>query len=363
MPKPDSRIIAAENELRVLELAWRMGWARASDFAYAVWPHGSQAAAMARRTVSRLLRRDELIGALSQHGPVYGLGRPGARRLIAAGVHDANGQPPTSSKDALRGARERNAPHRMLCNEIALYLQRRHPDTQIVFERELLARRWPLHKDLTKTPDALQLFPPHHACWIEVERAYKNRQDFDRLVQHLLRLGDNPLDGEPLPVGGGYHMFSALVAGRPFDIKRILDALHRVNDERVRNILELDPGVDSPLCFAVRLAPFDFITLTAPEADAALATLAALRIETNAETLAGAALSAALVGLGAAHPSAEQVAAETEGIEQFLAEEYATAEEPDMEWVDVDVEGAELDAWKVPVALTASGGLGRAPAG
>lgn len=201
MVKKDGRVIAAENEVRVLRALHRFGWLRTRDLAALVWQHWqrrplgdpSLVAAnatganlrMAQYTMRRLTRDRQVLRSRGPNGSVlYALAEAGARRLQQIGIPAATG------KDIVRGFSTAHFRHRTIANEIAIsgIVQ----GFRVSTEREIAQDRWlgGATGIVGKKPDVL-LQSDGSLWWVEVEKSRKNAKDYGRLLNWLAQVGND----------------------------------------------------------------------------------------------------------------------------------------------------------------------------
>lgn len=195
MRNKDGRLIARENEARVLRALHRFGWLRTRDLAALCWrrwasrPSGppgvgttqptASAVRMAQRTVSRLREaRLVIVGQGPDGSIIYALSEGGARALKDAGVTAISG------KDLVRGFSTAYYRHRCIANEIAVsgMVQGFRAST----EREIAQGHW-LGGDAGiagKRPDVL-LRSDNRVWWVEVERSRKNARSYQLFLVWL----------------------------------------------------------------------------------------------------------------------------------------------------------------------------------
>ncbi|TAL76294.1 MAG: hypothetical protein EPN76_12110 [Burkholderiaceae bacterium] len=194
-PAQDGRVIALENELRVLRAIHRFGWLRARDLAVVVWrrPAGPSTTApglqpptptaaelrMAQKTLARLRKKRQVLHAQApDYSRLYALAEAGVRALRARGA-DA-----TTGKDALRAFSLDHYHHRRIANEVAISAL--IEGYKISTERETAQGRWLGGREgiARKIPDAL-LRAGSAIYWVEVEYSRKNQPDYQRLLAWL----------------------------------------------------------------------------------------------------------------------------------------------------------------------------------
>jgi len=192
----DGRVLARENELRVLRALHRFGWLRTRDLAVLVWQRWAAKPSsdgpnlrrllptaaglrMAQRTLRRLRDARQVLSSLAPDGStLYALAEAGARCLQSIGVAA------TSGKDLLRQFSSSHFRHRCIANEIAI--------AAIVggfrasTDRETAQGHWlgGASGIAGKRPDAL-LRSSELMWWVEVERSRKNAKDYAKLLAWL----------------------------------------------------------------------------------------------------------------------------------------------------------------------------------
>lgn len=195
MVKKDGRLVAQENEIKVLRALHRFGWLRTRDLASLCWqrwalkpggppnlkPIAASASGirMAQRTLRRLrAARFVIVGKGADGSVIYALSSGGARKL-----HD-NGVLASSGKDLVRAFSSAHYRHRCIANEVAIaaIVQGFRAST----EREIAQGRW-LGGDAGiagKRPDVL-LRGSNRLYFVEVERSRKNAKDYQALLVWL----------------------------------------------------------------------------------------------------------------------------------------------------------------------------------
>ncbi|WP_201786914.1 hypothetical protein [Acidihalobacter prosperus] len=195
MNKHDGRVIAQENELRVLRALNRFGWLRTRDLAALLWQRWSQqpreapdlkpaqptasGLRMSQRTLRRLRGKRRVLSARAPDGStIYALSEAGARSLNQLGIAAATG------KDLLRSFSTAHFRHRCIANEIALGSIIK--GFRVSTEREIARGLWLGGEEgiAGKKPDTL-LRADGKVWWIEVERSRKNAKDYSRLLRWL----------------------------------------------------------------------------------------------------------------------------------------------------------------------------------
>jgi len=201
MTKKDGRIVAAENETRVLRALHRFGWLRTRDVAALLWlpwqkhPSGQPSFSplvasasglrMAQYTLRRLaVARHVLPGRGPDGSVLYALAEAGARRLRQVGV------PAVSGKDIVRGFSSAHFRHRTVANEIAIAAIAQ--GFRVSTEREIAQDRWigGATGIAGKKPDVL-LLDRGNLTWVEVEKSAKRKADFARLVAWVATVGND----------------------------------------------------------------------------------------------------------------------------------------------------------------------------
>lgn len=195
MQTKDGRLLARENEIKVLRALHRFGWLRTRDLAALVWtrwqrqPTGvptlmpfvasASGLRMAQRTLRRLSdTRQVLRGKAPDGSIIYALAEAGARRLQQLGVPAATG------KDLVRSFSTGQFRHRAIANEIAIsgIIAGFRAST----EREIAQDKWfgGANGVVGKKPDVL-LTGGGLVWWVEVERSRKNANDYAKLLKWL----------------------------------------------------------------------------------------------------------------------------------------------------------------------------------
>lgn len=212
MAARDGRIIAAENEVRVLRALYRFGWLRTRDLGALAWQTWLRSASgeptlnapaatasglrMAQRTLRRLAdARQVLRGQAPDGSVIYALSEAGARRLQQTGV------PAKSGKDLIRSFSTAQFRHRSIANEIAI--SSIIAGFRVSTEREIAQDRWFGGADgiAGKKPDVL-LRVDKRVYWCEVERSRKNARDYEKLLKWLKLVADDAA-GESKLLGDG----------------------------------------------------------------------------------------------------------------------------------------------------------------
>lgn len=198
-PQPDNRIVADQNELKVLNLVRNFGHLRRAEIARGVWHHSKATVAdrMTQRTVARLTKNRELIERSNgSGGKSLLLGRRGASRLREKGFK-ANTGYDLSSVEGL------HYKHRSYATR---YLMERIAQGHGAYGEYALANRYcpitraQLVTTFKKVPDGLVLVPgPDRgwkdntitaADWIEVENSTKSTEELARILDIAWRIGE-----------------------------------------------------------------------------------------------------------------------------------------------------------------------------
>lgn len=189
----DGRLVAVENELKILLALHRFGWLPTRHLHAYVWPE-SAAPRMAQRTLERLREAGEVLHKRGRDGAVvYALTALGAKRLRKVYGIDAS-----SVKDIARRI-ERNYEHRCTANEVAIWWSQHERCAGFETEHEVSSGRALLRKKQAgfakkegKVPDAL-LFANAPAgvdadvvtIWVEAEGGHKNIAKQRHMVSEL----------------------------------------------------------------------------------------------------------------------------------------------------------------------------------
>ncbi|HDR9280229.1 TPA: hypothetical protein QDB45_001752 [Burkholderia vietnamiensis] len=202
MAKKDGRIVAAENETRVLRALHRFGWLRTRDLAALLWctpwqrhpiappsfvpvVASDSGLRMAQYTLRRLADTRQVLHGRGPDGSVlYALAEAGTRRLRQIGV------PAVSGKDIVRGFSSAHFRHRTVANEIAIAAITQ--GFRVGTEREIAQDRWfgGASGIAGKKPDVL-LNDRGNITWVEVEKSAKRKADFERLVVWVAKVGND----------------------------------------------------------------------------------------------------------------------------------------------------------------------------
>lgn len=201
MTNKDGRVIAQENEVRVLRALHRFGWLRTKDLAALVWQAWSTTPAaapslkpvaatsgnlrMAQRTLRRMYdKRLVLRGRAPDGGQIYGLAESGKQTLLQMGIRAESG------KDLVRAFSSAFYRHRCIANQIAIgaIITGYKAST----EREIAQGLWLGGEPgiAGKRPDVL-IRAREAIWWVEVERSRKNSKDYARLLAWLQRVAQD----------------------------------------------------------------------------------------------------------------------------------------------------------------------------
>lgn len=175
----DKRLIGERNTLAILGFVHRFGWLTSRMLSALVWPTASQAPAMARRTVKALVDDGMLLRRpLPDGGDCYTLSAAGARFL-----NDAAGTLASSGASLPLG----NPVHRACSNWYLIH--HLNDGTAVWTEHEIQTGSAPFTTIDGKVPDGL-LELDEGLVWVEVENAWKNRKERQKVVtfceRHLL---------------------------------------------------------------------------------------------------------------------------------------------------------------------------------
>lgn len=196
MTKQDCRLVAQQNELRILKMLFKFGFLRTRDIAALCWmpartmpPGGdfnlqpvaitASALRMAQITLRRL-NQNRLV--YSHTAPdsslIYGLSEAGARMLQGFGI------PASSGADWLRRFSPNQYHHRRISNEIAVCSMLL--GYRVASEREIATGQWygGMAGINGKKPDVL-IRSSKCAWWVEVERSQKTKSEYAKLVSTL----------------------------------------------------------------------------------------------------------------------------------------------------------------------------------
>lgn len=263
MTAHDGRIIAMENEVRVLRALHRFGWLRTRDLAVLVWqqwqsrPVGepdlrplvatASGLRMAQRTLRRLAEARQVLRGQAPDGSViYALSEAGARRLQQVGV------PAASGKDLIRSFSTAQFRHRSVANEIAIGSIL--AGYRVSTEREIAQDRWLGAADgiAGKKPDVL-LRADNHLYWVEVERSRKNAKDYAKLLAWL-KLVANDAAAESKLLGDGLVWARVVFVCTPAFMARLRRDLLAAGCKK--------SALDTLVCFETKLYRFEDIAFS-----------------------------------------------------------------------------------------------------
>lgn len=205
----DNRLIGERNTLAVLSLLHRFGWLTSRMIAALVWTNAKQGPAMARRAV-RTLTDDKLIlrRPLPGGGDCYTLSAAGARLL-----NETTGLSAHSGASLPLG----NTVHRACANWYVI----RHINegTTVWTEHEIQSGRAPLVSVDGKIPDAL-VDTPYGVIWVEVENAWKNRNERNKVVRFASR--QLPSGDRMCELAPGHYLCRVAIVGTSTDALRAM---------------------------------------------------------------------------------------------------------------------------------------------
>lgn len=251
----DKRVVGERNTLAVLTALHRFGWLTSAMLSVLVWPERAQGAAMARRTLAKLVQQRLVLRRELPGTACYTLAANGARLLS-----QQLGQP--IPRPLLLNPQ--NVVHRACANWYAIAKLRE--GYTVWTEFEIQCGRAPVLKHLRKVPDVL-VETTGGIMWVEVENAWKgraSRQEITAFCAHTF--GNADLLAELAPdhclcriviAGTNRAALLALV----HDFQRDHD-LHVVSEYALRNVeIALLPVTKSLGCGALRSfnAWFDFV--------------------------------------------------------------------------------------------------------
>lgn len=193
----DGRVVAQENELKVLKAVNLFGHLRRSEIAAAIWPTSSprSAEAMVRRTVKRLLDSGDLLERPNSLGGLSLILSPrGATKLNSEGLDADDGK----NLSSVEGPQFY---HRTLGTRYLI--EKAVAGAEVFGEYALIKGRAPvsrahLSERFHKYPDGLAVYPGEHrhyqpeytaADWIEVESAFKADDDYEKLINIAWKVG------------------------------------------------------------------------------------------------------------------------------------------------------------------------------
>ena len=194
----DGRIVAQENELKVLKAVNLFGHLRRAEIAAAIWPTSSPRSAetMVRRTVKRLLESGDLLERPNSLGGLSLILSPrGATKLNSEGLDADDGK----NLSSVEGPQFY---HRTLGTRYLI--EKAISGAEVFGEYALIKGRAPvsrahLSERFHKYPDGLAVYPgdtrAYHADytaadWIEVESAFKADDDYEKLIKIAWNVGN-----------------------------------------------------------------------------------------------------------------------------------------------------------------------------
>ncbi|WP_175764196.1 hypothetical protein [Burkholderia ambifaria] len=214
MTAQDGRIVASQNEVRVLRALNRFGWLPTASLGTLLWgqpwlrkPAGepdmrplmpsTSARLMAQRTLRRLFLAHQVLRARAPDGSlIYALAEAGVRRLTQLGV------PAVSGKDLVRRFSSAQFRHRSIANAVALASI--VAGFRVSTEREISTGKWLGQEQgiADKKPDVL-LQGDGQVWWVEVEKSRRRASDRAKLHAFLkaVREDANRTEG-PVLLGG-----------------------------------------------------------------------------------------------------------------------------------------------------------------
>jgi hypothetical protein len=191
----DGRLVAHDNELRVLLSIGHFGHLRVDEIAAAVWPDSPQDSGrkMARRTVHRLLDIHEILDRPNSIGSMsFVLTKRGAARLKSYGFESTDGYD-------IQGVQGPTLWHRTLATA---YLISQARDAMVLGEYAIAKAqhalgRARLRAQYQKLPDGLILTPGKQqgidadfvATWVEVESSFKPDLELEKVLRQAWQLG------------------------------------------------------------------------------------------------------------------------------------------------------------------------------
>lgn len=199
VPRIDGNVLARRNELNVLKAVRLFGHLRRSEIGRIVWPHTSARSrrAMVQRTMKRVLAEQWLLERKNLFGtPSFVLSAKGAARLRAEGFDEV------SDGYDLAGVRGPQFWHRTVGTHYLIERLKRGHD---VFGEHAIYRGWTpvarqvFAKRFDKIPDGIVVVPgPERGFkpsvrlvdWIEVESAYKPKEDLIKLLSLAWQTND-----------------------------------------------------------------------------------------------------------------------------------------------------------------------------
>lgn len=202
--KPDGRVSARQNELRLLKSLHKYGWLRTRDLAAIHWmprqPRAKHyqpvsiavsetAQRMAQRTLARLRNQRLVIWMQAPDGSlIYGVSEAGARKLVDLGI------PAKSGKNQVRRVSLSHYHHRRIANEVAIVAGLQ--GYRVSSETEIACGTWLGGNTGVKgkKPDFL-VREGQSVYWGEVERSRRRQSDYRKLVACRSCSGMTTLNG------------------------------------------------------------------------------------------------------------------------------------------------------------------------
>lgn len=199
----DGRLIAYENQKRVLRALSRFGWLKTKDLAALCWGkwesnnediptiqpinYSKSSIRSAQITLRRMRNSRFVLRALAPDGAwIYSLSERGAIFLRSIGIQAKTG------KDVIRGFSLSQYRHRSVSNAIAIsaLLQGYRVST----EREIAQGKWlgGLSGINGKKPDVI-IKSGKNIYWIEVERSRKNSKDYFKLIEWINKISKDKI--------------------------------------------------------------------------------------------------------------------------------------------------------------------------
>lgn len=260
MAKPDGRILARQNDERILTALHRFGWLRTRDLAALLWTSGKRrgrgfqltlmllpptAMRMAQLTLARLTRMHKVNRIQAPDGSwLYGLAESGARQLGRLGIEAKSG------KDLLRRVSLSHFHHRRLSNEVAILASLQGFD--IVTEIEVASGKWfgGMKGIEGKKPDVL-VIDAQSVVWVEIERSRRNNKDYAKLINWLTNLWPKTRHAyNPAPLSAGYELLRIMFVCDAAFIRRLKADLEKA-------------GWDNDLiCHRIQSIPVGYVTDT-----------------------------------------------------------------------------------------------------
>ena len=188
---PDGRLTASENAVKVLRVIERIGHATSQQIA---WMSG-----LNRRSVQRVLKRlnkQKMVSSarLPNGDPVYMMRQAGADELSIQLHREVR-----RTNDDQRFIESRIWKHRKLANDAAAELSQHYG---VYTEREIQRGKVPGgRREILpgKVPDMMLERATNEWIWVEVERSWKKRSDYMRLIKTLEIIAA----GKSIPFGEG----------------------------------------------------------------------------------------------------------------------------------------------------------------